>query len=82
MRSSCFTTLAGVLIENSETFNEYNGTYEQINDDIYLVDTNTTLYGGVLEVRLYIVQVHDQFHKLKKNAIKIDLQTNEMQVHV
>ena len=40
----------GVLIDNSETFNEYNGTWVKVNDDIYLPDTNTTLVGGVMEV--------------------------------
>lgn len=44
-----FTEL-GVLIENTETFDAYNGTWTEINDDIYLQDSNQTLVGGVLMV--------------------------------
>ena len=40
----------GTLIENSETFRNYNGSWVQINDDIYLEDRNETLYGGVMQV--------------------------------
>ncbi len=39
-----------VLIANTETFNNYNGSYVYINDDIYLEDNNATLVGGVMEV--------------------------------
>lgn len=40
----------GVLIENSEQFEAYNGSYIRINDDIFLEDINATLVGGVMQV--------------------------------
>ena len=40
-----------VLIDNSRTFRDYNGTWTRLNDDIHLHDTNITLVGGVLHVR-------------------------------
>ena len=56
-----FTDL-GVLIANSNTFNQYNGTCYYINSDIYLQDTNQTLVGGVLQVRLICITL--------KNSVK------------
>ena len=40
----------GRLIENTETFQNYNGSWIQINDNIYLKDLNQTLFGGVMQV--------------------------------
>jgi len=40
-----------VLIANSHTFRDYNGTWTRLNDDILLHDSNITLVGGVLRVR-------------------------------
>ena len=39
-----------VIIKNSNIFENYNGTYEYIQDDIYLKDLNVTLIGGVMKV--------------------------------
>ena len=38
------------FILNSRTLDSYNGTISYTKDDIYLVDTNTTLVGGVMSV--------------------------------
>ena len=40
----------GRLIENTEAFQNYNGSWVQINDDIYLTQMNQTLFGGVMQV--------------------------------
>ena len=43
----------GVIIDNSEEFKEYgttNGTWTEVNGNIYLEATNRTLIGGVMEV--------------------------------
>ena len=46
-------TQLSVIIENSKTFESYNGSYVYILDDIYLQDANVTLVGGVMEVYIY-----------------------------
>ena len=53
----------GILIDNSETFNEYDGEYVEVNDDIYLIDTNTTLVGGVMSV-----SATPTFHDVSTNS--------------
>ena len=50
-----FTEL-GQIIDNTVIFNDYNGTYEETWSGIYLVDTNTTLDGGVMEVGVLVAK--------------------------
>ena len=39
------------IIDNGKIFSQYNGSYVDILGDLYLEDTNTTLIGGVMQVR-------------------------------
>ena len=55
----------GRLIENTETFQNYNGSWVQINDNIYLKDLNQTLFGGVMQVPSY-----SNFESEKKNRLR------------
>jgi len=55
-----FDELAG-LIANTDTFNEYvdtGGPWIEDGDDIFLVNTNTTLVDGVLEDRSIIISTY------------------------
>lgn len=47
-----FTEL-GVYIDNTDKFNRYTGNWTMSNDDIFLIETNTTLVGGIMDVRLF-----------------------------
>ena len=47
-----------VFINNTDIWNQYNGSYTQINDDIILEDANRTLVGGIMEVWVIKLMVH------------------------
>ena len=45
------------LMKNRRTLNMYNGTTVARGDDLFLVDLNSTLVGGVLTVRYVSIKV-------------------------